>query len=87
MLFVKKLEDNTRRIMEITECCIRPNGTRDIITLYRYAVHATREVAGKIVIEGTYEKVGDISPGLQKRLLENGLPVSILQALLGGEAR
>lgn len=86
VLFVKKLEDNSRRIMEITECCIQPDGTRDIITLFRYAVHATREVEGSIVIDGVYERVNDISPALQKRLLENGLPISSLQSLLGGEA-
>ncbi|QWU13169.1 pilus assembly protein CpaF [Paenibacillus sophorae] len=87
VLFVKKLEDNTRRIMEITECGILPDGTREIRTLYRYAVHSTWEENGQIRIEGGYEKVNDISPGLQKRLLENGLPLHQLQSLLqGGEA-
>ncbi|WP_141499726.1 ATPase, T2SS/T4P/T4SS family [Paenibacillus luteus] len=86
ILFVKKLEDNSRRIMEITECRIQPDGTRDIIPLYRYAVHSTSEVAGNMVLEGEYEKVNDISPGLQKRLLENGLPLPRLLTLLGGEA-
>lgn len=84
VLFVKKLEDNTRRIMEITECCILPDGTREIIPLFRYAVQGTTEIAGQIRIEGAYEKVGDISPGLQKRLLENGLPLNLLQSLLRG---
>ncbi|WP_339310853.1 CpaF/VirB11 family protein [Paenibacillus sp. FSL M7-0896] len=87
ILFVKKLEDNTRRMMEITECCILPDGQRVIHTLFRFAVHATYEEAGRICIDGAYEKVSDISIGLQKRLLENGLPLSSLQRLLsGGEA-
>ncbi|MDF2923908.1 MAG: type secretion system protein [Paenibacillaceae bacterium] len=87
VLFVKKLEDNTRRMMEVTECCILSDGTREIRTLYRYAVQATREEAGTIHIDGIYEKVQNISPGLQKRLLENGLPLQQLQALLqGGDA-
>lgn len=86
VLFVKKLEDNVRRIMEITECRIQPDGTREIVPLYRFAVHATREVAGNIRIEGDYEQVGVISTGLQKRLLENGLPLPLLQQLQqGGE--
>lgn len=85
VLFVKKLEDNSRRIMEVTECRILPDGRREVIPLYRYAVHATREIAGKTIIEGDYEKVNDISAGFQKRLLENGLPLSRLTTLLGGE--
>ncbi|NWL87832.1 type II secretion system protein E [Paenibacillus sp. 79R4] len=86
VLFVKKLEDNVRRIMEITECRIQSDGTREVVPLYRFAVHSTREVCGQIRIEGDYEKVNDISPGLQKRLLENGLPLSMLQQLRGGDS-
>src|SRR5690606_24539692 len=87
VLFVKKLEDNVRRIMEITECRIASDGSREIVPLYRYAVHSIREVGGFVRIEGNYEKVGELSPGLQKRLSENGMPQSILQQLLqkGGQ--
>lgn len=84
VLFVKRLEDNIRRIMEITECHILPDGTREIVPLFRYVVRSTQESAGQIRIEGDFEKVNDISPGLQKRLVENGLPFSILQQLLSG---
>lgn len=35
VLFVKKLEDNSRRVMEITECEILEDGTRQLHTLYR----------------------------------------------------
>lgn len=87
VLFVKKLEDNVRRIMEITECRIAHDGSREIVPLYRYAVRSTRSVGGMIWIDGDYEKVGELSPGLQKRLAENGMSQSILQQLLQKEAR
>lgn len=87
VLFVKKLEDNVRRIMEITECRIHPDGMREVVPLYRFAVRSTREVGGQIRIEGDYEKANDISSGLQKRLLENGLPLSMLHRIQkGGES-
>lgn len=86
VLFVKKLEDNSRRIMEVTECRILPDGQREITPLFRYAVHSIREIGGKIVVEGGYEKVRDISPELQKRLLENGMPLTRLTTLLEGGA-
>lgn len=84
VLFVKKLEDNVRRMMEITECRIHPDGSREIVPLYRFAVRSTRKVAGNIRIEGDYEQVGIISSSLQKRLLENGLPLPLLQQLQQG---
>ncbi|WP_340397171.1 ATPase, T2SS/T4P/T4SS family [Paenibacillus sp. FSL E2-0202] len=86
VLFVKKLEDNSRRIMEVTECRILADGQREITPLFRYAVHSIREIDGKIIVEGGYEKVCDISPELQKRLLENGMPLTRLTTLLEGGA-
>ena len=68
--------------MEITECRILPDGTREIVPLYRYAVRSTKQNAGQIRIEGDFEKVNDISSGLQKRLVENGLPLSVLEQLV-----
>ncbi|SKC77675.1 ATPase, T2SS/T4P/T4SS family [Maledivibacter halophilus] len=82
--FCKKLEDNTRHIMEITECQIQPDGTREIHTLYRYNITDNVEVEGKQRIIGYYEKVNDISATMQKRLLENGMSKSELKTFLGG---
>ena len=94
VLFVKKLEDNSRKIMEITECEISedagtPGGrSRKIHTLYRYHVSENRIVDGKPVVKGEFRKAGQISESLQKRLLENGMPASLLDRLTekGGTA-
>lgn len=80
--FCKKLEDNSRHIMEITECCIDESGNRRIKTLYRYNVVDTNSVEGKTKINGYYEKVNDISTTMQKRLLENGMPKLLLDRFL-----
>lgn len=84
--FCKKLEDNSRHIMEITECEIEPDGTRNIRTLYKFNVIDNSVVDERLKIIGEYEKVNDISKSLQKRLLENGMPRSILQKLIGGDS-
>lgn len=84
--FCKKLEDNSRHIMEITECEIQPDGTRCIRTLYKFNVVDNGIGDGKLKIIGKYEKVNDISEALEKRLLENGIPRSILERFyIGGE--
>ena len=82
VLFVKKLEDSSRKVMEITECEILPDGTREIHTLYRYHVSENSIVDGKIHITGEFQRVNSISKSLQKRLLENGMPLSVLEGLV-----
>ena len=85
VLFVKKLEDNSRRVMEITECEILEDGARKLHTLYRYHVTENRVVDGKMKVLGEFQQVEHISASLQKRLLENGMPVRLLESLVGKE--
>lgn len=84
VLFVKKLEDNSRRVMEITECEILEDGTRQLHTLYRYHVSETSIQDGKVKVHGEFQKVSTISASLQKRLLENGMPPRLLERIAGG---
>lgn len=82
VVFCKQLENKQRRMMEIMECEILPNGDRRYNTLFRYVITENHMEDGKFVIEGHHEQVGEISQSLQKRLLENGMPNEELQALL-----
>jgi pilus assembly protein CpaF len=84
--FCKKLEDNTRHIMEITECLIKEDGSREIRTLYKYNVVDNVEVDGRSKIIGQYEMVSKPSAVMQKRLLENGISKAELSQLMGGVA-
>ncbi len=84
VLFVKKLEDGSRKVMEITECEILEDGTRKIHTLFCYNVIENTVVDGKLSIKGEYQKVNDISKSMQQRLLENGMPMSLLESIMGG---
>jgi len=86
VMFVKKLEDSSRKIMEITECEILPDGTRKIHTLFRYNINENNISKGKVAIKGEFERVNPISESLQKRLRENGMPVIAIEKLIGGDA-
>lgn len=86
--FAKRLEDNSRRMMEITECETLPNGERRVRTLYRFHITDSLIEDGRTKVIGQYEKVENLSEGLQKRLRENGLPQRTLDRMLkGGEAK
>jgi pilus assembly protein CpaF len=86
VLFAKKLEDSSRKIMEITECEILPDGERKIRTLFRFNITENSISKGKVTIRGAFERIGPISASLQKRLRENGMPVSAIEKLTGGAA-
>lgn len=77
VVFVKRLEDKSRKIMEITEMEIKHDGTRELHTLYKFMIASSEK-------EGQFIKEKTISTGLQKRLLENGMPTSILHKYVGG---
>ena len=82
VVFCKQLENKQRRMMEIMECEILPNGDRRCNTLFRYVITENHMEDGKFVIEGHHTQVNEISVSLRKRLLENGMPNEELQALL-----
>lgn len=83
--FCKRLEDNSRHIMEITECSVDEEGNRAINTLYKFHITDNQMIDGKLKILGYYEKVNNISKAMQKRLTENGMPSHVLDAFLSND--
>ena len=80
--FAKKLEDNSRRLMEIAECVGIKEGAPVMRTLYRFNITDNQMENGKAKIIGHYEKVNGPSESLCKRLRENGMPLKLQQRLL-----
>ncbi|BCJ93546.1 type II secretion system protein E [Anaerocolumna cellulosilytica] len=74
IVFAEKLEDNVRRITEITECVRDSEGNSKIVTLYEYAVNeTTKDSKGNIRIKGEFVKRNDISERVQKLLMKKGI--------------
>lgn len=88
VVFAKQLENKQRRLMEVMECEILPDGTRNYQTLFQFQIMENRVEDGKFVINGHHSAVHEISQSLQKRFLENGMPQDTLKKILtmGGEA-
>lgn len=84
VVFTKQLENRKRRLMEIMECEIRPDGTRNYHSLYRYEITENRMDGDKFIINGIHKKRAEISDGLTKRLLENGMPKEVLEKIRKG---
>lgn len=80
--FCKQLENKERRLMEIMECEILPDGTRKFRPLFQYQITENRVENGKFIIRGSHKQVNPISEGLARRLMENGMPQEMLRRLL-----
>jgi len=82
VVFEHKLEDNSRKIMDISECIVSGNGDREYRTLFRYNITKNDIVNGKYIIEGHFEQPNIMSDSLKKRLMQFGVPQDILQKFL-----
>lgn len=83
VVFLKRLKDNTRKIMEIFEATGQKDGRVVGTTLYRFNIeHTERDDHGYITkVHGQHERVGCISPHLYTRLRDNGAPEGLLKQL------
>ena len=81
VVFCKQLENKERKMMEIMECEILADGTRNYRPLYQYVITENRMEDGKFIINGYHEQTGSISDSLSKRFLENGMPIVIIEKL------
>lgn len=78
IVYTHRLEDNSRRIMDITECEVLPDGRRDYHTLYRYDIDSNILRNGQYVITGHFSKAGIPSESLQRKLRQYGIPQDVL---------
>ena len=82
VVFCKQLENKQRKMMEIMECEILPDGSRNYRALFQYIITENRmNEQGKFIIEGTHKQEYSISESLSKRLLENGMPIEMINRM------
>lgn len=79
--FCKQLENKDRRLMEIMECEILPDGTRHFRPLFQYQITENRVENGRFIVTGEHRQVNPISESLACRLMENGMPQDLLTQL------
>jgi len=82
VVYAHKLENNSRKIMDITECVIDAEGKREYHTLFRYVITKNEIRNGKFEIEGHFEQVEVISDSLKQKLMQFGVPMEELSLFL-----
>ena len=82
VVYAHKLEDNSRRIMDISECVIAGNGEREYRTLFRYNITSNEFDGDVFKIEGHFEQPEIMSDNLRRRLIQFGVPQTTLNKFI-----
>ncbi len=85
VVYAHKLENNSRKIMDISECIINASGERSYNCLYRYNISKNTVKNGKVCIEGVFTKPNIMSDSLKQRLIQYGVPQDELERYLRKE--
>ena len=83
VVYAHKLENNARKIMDISECIIGASGEREYNCLYNYQITKNTVEDGEFRIEGHFGKPNIMSDSLRKRLIQYGVPQNDLNLFLG----
>ena len=85
VVYTHKLENNARKIMDISECVINAVGEREYRCLYNYQITKNTVEDGDFVIEGSFGKPNRMSDNLRQRLIQYGVPQTELNMFLKEE--
>ncbi len=85
VVFAHKLEDNTRKVMDISECVVNDDGELDYRTLYRYKIKSNEYKDGKFSIVGDFVHENCISDSLRNKLMRGGIPQEVLKQFTQGK--
>ena len=87
VVYAHKLEDNSRKLMDISECVVLPSGEREYHTLFRYKITKNELINGKYHIEGHFEQPEYMSEHLKQKLIQFGVPMETLNQFLKPEEK
>ena len=84
VVFAHKLEDNSRKVMDISECVVGEDGGLTYRTLYKYHITDNRFADGAFRMEGEFCKENTPSPSLCAKLMRGGVPQEVLKRFTEG---
>ena len=85
VVYSHKLENNSRKCMDISECIINAAGEREYNCLYNYEITKNTIEDEQFIIEGHFCKPHRMSDSLRRRLVQYGVPQNKLNRFLKGD--
>ena len=87
VVYAHKLENNSRKCMDISECIINASGEREYSCLYSYEITKNTVENDEFIIEGHFLKPNVMSDSLRRRLIQYGVPQNKLNRFLKGDGK
>lgn len=86
VIYISKLDDNSRKVMNISECnLLEDTGTGESIRVYsnlfEYAINNTIKEKNRVIIEGEHRKVSKISDELRQTMMLHGASIDEIDSL------
>ena len=84
IVYLSKLDDNSRKVMEIAECQLLEDNNemfRIYSTLYKYDISDTKKENGRVIITGEHIKDEKISDEIRKTMMLHGATVNEIDSL------
>mgnify|MGYP000277718034 FL=1 len=85
VVYSHKLENNSRKCMDISECIVNAAGEREYNCLYNYEITKNTIEDEQFIIEGHFCKPNMMSDSLRRRLIQYGVPQNKLNRFLKGD--
>lgn len=79
VVFAHKLEDNSRKVMDISECIVHDDGELEYRTLYRFRIRSNEYTNGRFHIDGEFVKENIPSESLCEKMLRGGISHETLE--------
>lgn len=79
VVFAHKLEDNSRKVMDISECVVHDDGELEYRTLYRFRIRSNEYTNGQFHIDGEFVKENAPSESLCEKMLRGGISHEVLE--------
>ena len=84
VVFAHKLEDNSRKVMDISECVVGEDGGLTYRTLYKYHITDNRFADGAFRMQLEFRKENTPSQSLCAKLMRGGVPQEVLKRFTEG---
>lgn len=84
IVYISKLDDNSRKVMEISECNLledNNNMLRVYTPLYKYDIESTERQGDEFIIHGQHTKKANISDDMRQTMMLHGASVNEIESL------
>ena len=83
VVFARKLQDKSRKLMDVLECELKEDGSREYHHIFRYFIKKNLREGDRVIIDGEFRSPEQISEKLFNMLRDNGMSDDEYEGIFG----